>query len=111
MNNLESEIIRATKEFALNNDVRYDSMIESMVLNAMREYKIKLQQEFLINSSGFTLLAEVEPANGSNILTLTNRSRFIGARFEKFLGNQIFETDWDFDEDEYVIAWKYSNND
>ena len=35
--NTEKEIIKATKEFARINDIHYDELTESMVLNALRE--------------------------------------------------------------------------
>ena len=33
----ETEIIEATKEFAIINNIHYDELTESMILNAMRE--------------------------------------------------------------------------
>ena len=42
MEKIEKEIIDATKEFAKNYKIHYDEMTESMILNAMREYKLRL---------------------------------------------------------------------
>ncbi len=33
----ETEIVEATKEFATINNIHYDELTESMILNAMRE--------------------------------------------------------------------------
>lgn len=37
--NTETHIIEATKEFAIINNIHYDELTESMILNAMRELK------------------------------------------------------------------------
>lgn len=36
-NEIEKEVIEATKEFAAHNEIHYDEMTESMIQNAMRE--------------------------------------------------------------------------
>ena len=38
----ESEILKTTKEFAITNNVHYDDMTESMILNAIREVNVAL---------------------------------------------------------------------
>jgi hypothetical protein len=42
---IEKEILDATKEFAKNNNIQYDDIIESMIRNAMREYKLRLSDK------------------------------------------------------------------
>ena len=37
MNTIEKEIIEATRDFAKRNNVHYDDMTESIILNAIRE--------------------------------------------------------------------------
>lgn len=44
MNEKEQEIMSATKEFARVNNIHFDDLTESMVLNAMREYSAELKQ-------------------------------------------------------------------
>ena len=45
---IEADIIEATKEFAMSNNIHYDSLIESMILNAMRE----LNKRFITDGVG-----------------------------------------------------------
>lgn len=42
MNKLEQDIISGTKEFAKLNDIHYDELTESMILNAIRETRKQL---------------------------------------------------------------------
>lgn len=46
------------------------------------------------------------PDNGETVMVLTNLNRNTIARFEKFLGNEIWETDYDCEDNEKVIGWK-----
>ena len=41
----EREIIKATKEFAKNNEFYFDEIVESMIINAMRELKLRLSKK------------------------------------------------------------------
>lgn len=46
------------------------------------------------------------PDNGETVMIITNHNRNTLARFEMFLGNEIWETDYDFKDNEKVIGWK-----
>tara|TARA_R110000796_G_scaffold89791_1_gene193428 strand:+ start:257 stop:517 length:261 start_codon:yes stop_codon:yes gene_type:complete len=48
----ETEIIEATKDFATINNIHYDELTESMILNAMRE----LNKCFIADVSGMLIL-------------------------------------------------------
>ena len=49
------------------------------------------------------------PENGETVAVITDIGRNTVARFEKFLGNEIWETEYDSEEDETVIGWKKIN--
>lgn len=49
---------------------------------------------------------ELPEQNGIRVNVLTNKNRQTIARFERFLGSDIWETDFDSEEDEKVIGWK-----
>lgn len=44
------------------------------------------------------------------VFVLTNKNNEILARFEQFLENEIWETDYDYAEDEKIIGWKKINS-
>lgn len=46
------------------------------------------------------------PENGIRVFVLTNKGKETIARFERLLGNDIWETDYESEEDEKVIGWK-----
>lgn len=45
LDDLEKEIIDSTKMFAINNKIHFDELTETMILNAIREYKKKYSKE------------------------------------------------------------------
>ena len=49
MDYFEKEIIDSTKEFAALNNIHFDGLTQSMVLNAIRETKQKLEREKLVS--------------------------------------------------------------
>lgn len=51
MDKIEKEIMKETKNFAKNNKIHFDGFTETMILNAMREYKSRLFN----NSSEFCI--------------------------------------------------------
>lgn len=46
------------------------------------------------------------PENGEEVMVITDIGRNAMARFETFLGNEIWETNYDAEEDEMVVGWK-----
>jgi hypothetical protein len=46
------------------------------------------------------------PENGESVMVITDIGRNAEARFESFLGNEIWETDYVAEEDEMVVGWK-----
>lgn len=46
------------------------------------------------------------PSNGETVKVITNRKRIVSARYENFFGSEIWETDYDFEDDEIVLGWK-----
>jgi len=54
----------------------------------------------------FILVEEEKPENGQEVIVLTNSNREIQARYESFLGHEMWETDAEFGEEEKPIAWR-----
>jgi hypothetical protein len=52
------------------------------------------------NLSGYILITDEKPENGETVLVVTNKGNIIEARFETFLGNDIWETSDDFEDGE-----------
>lgn len=46
------------------------------------------------------------PENGEEVMVITDKGRETLARFESFLGNQIWETNYEHGEDEMIVGWK-----
>lgn len=65
-----------------------------------------LSDRFSKLPKGFNSKFELVPEEGQKVKVYTNRDNIKTAVFESFLGNEIWETDEDFEEDEMVIGWK-----
>lgn len=46
-----------------------------------------------------------KPDNGTDVLVYTNKNNTVTARYEILGDSDLFETDFNFSEDEYPIAW------
>jgi hypothetical protein len=51
--------------------------------------------------------SEALPHTGSTVIVVTDADRTYDAYFEKFLGNEIWETSSNFDDTEKILFWRY----
>ena len=86
----ETEIIEATREFATSHNIHYDSLTESMVLNAMRE----LNKCFMTNVSGMYRLGRkskraVLDHNGLEIVVFNKGQEQMAQEFVNYLNGKL----------------------
>jgi len=65
------------------------------------------------NLDGFILIIKEQPTVTGTYMVLTSTGNIVSCYFENVLGNMIWETDYEYLENEIIIAWKliYEHND
>lgn len=58
------------------------------------------------NLDGFILIKQEQPTVTGTYMVLTSIGNIIRCYFENVLGNMIWETEYEYLENEIVIAWK-----
>lgn len=97
--------------FHVYSDKNEFQTIADMVWIAEDFFKKKYGQSDSIElPEGWTAPKKELPENGMQVFVLTNKNNEILARFERFLENEIWETDYDYAEDEKIIGWKKINS-
>jgi hypothetical protein len=81
--------------------------VADMIWIAEQFFKKKYgQQEDITLPEGWISPKHELPGNGEKVIVLTDSGREAFSVFERFFGNDIWETDEDAGEDETVIGWK-----